>query len=112
MPGVPVEIRQGLAILGGERRFEVACAFWRVAAVKAIETTGTVERERHLLLDESVPVAGSTRVRVIILLPEEDDPDEKEWLRAGASNPAFDFLRDSEEDVYTLTDGEPFRDQG
>jgi Uma2 family endonuclease len=31
-----------------------------------------------------------------------------EWLRASASNPAFDFLKDPEEDIYTLEDGMPF----
>ena len=40
------------------------------------------------------------------------DMDEKEWLRATGQNPAFDFLKDSSEDRYTLRDGKPFRDQG
>lgn len=79
--------------------------------VKAIETMGTLEEERRLLLDEAVPCASPSRVRVIILLPD-DDIDEQEWLRAAASNPAFDFLHDPREDIYTLTDGEPFRDEG
>lgn len=80
--------------------------------MKAVETTGTLKHERHLVLDEAVHGVGSTRVRVIILLPEEDDVDAEEWLRAAASNPAFDFLRDAKEDIYTLGDGEPFRDEG
>ena len=37
---------------------------------------------------------------------------EEEWLKAAASSPAFDFLDDPEEDVYTAEDGEPFRDEG
>jgi hypothetical protein len=80
--------------------------------IKAIETTGTIDARRRLLLDEPLPVVGPTRVRVIILLPEEADIDEMEWLRAAAANPAFDFLRESEEDIYTLADGRPFHDQG
>jgi hypothetical protein len=40
------------------------------------------------------------------------DLDEKEWLQAAAINPAFDFLKDPEEDIYTLADGKPFHDQG
>lgn len=36
--------------------------------------------------------------------------NELEWLRAAALNPAFDFLKDSEEDIYTLADGKPFND--
>jgi hypothetical protein len=80
-------------------------------ATKAIETTGTINMQRQLVLDEPLPVAGPTRVRIIILL-EETDIDEMEWLRAAAVNPAFDFLKEPEEDIYTLADGRPFHDQG
>jgi hypothetical protein len=45
-------------------------------------------------------------------MPEEADMDEKEWVQAGSRNPAFDFLKRPEEDIYTLSDGRPFRDQG
>jgi hypothetical protein len=75
---------------------------------KAIEMTGRINAEHNLVLDEPLPVIGPTRVRVIILLPEEADIDEKEWLRAVSSNPAFDFLKKPEEDVYSLSDGKPF----
>ncbi|MBW4602186.1 MAG: type II toxin-antitoxin system prevent-host-death family antitoxin [Calothrix sp. FI2-JRJ7] len=36
--------------------------------------------------------------------------EELEWLKAALRNPAFDFLRDPEEDIYTLADGKPFHD--
>lgn len=78
---------------------------------KAIEATGTIDAQRRLLLDEPLPVVGPTRVRVIILLPEETDIDEKEWLRAARTNPAFDFLKEPEEDIYTREDGRPYYDQ-
>lgn len=78
-------------------------------AMKAIETTGTVDDQRQLHLDKPLPIVGPSRVRVIILFPE-DDIDEREWLLAAASNPAFDFLKDPAEDIYTLTDGKPFHD--
>jgi hypothetical protein len=42
---------------------------------------------------------------------EEGEIDEIEWLRAAATNPAFDFLKDPEEDIYTLEDGKPFNDE-
>ena len=61
--------------------------------------------------DETLSVVGTTRVRVSRLLPEEFDIDEAEWLQAAAANPAFDFLKDPEEDIYTLSDGEPFYDE-
>jgi hypothetical protein len=81
------------------------------AATKAIETMGTIDAQHQLVLDEPLPVVGSTRVRVIILMPEESDIDEVEWLRAAAANPAFDFLKEAEEDIHTLADGRPFHDQ-
>jgi len=81
-------------------------------ATKAIETTGTIDSERQLVLDKPLPIAGPTRVRVIILLPEEADIDEMEWLRAAMANPAFDSLKEPEEDIYTLDDGRPFHDKG
>ena len=79
---------------------------------KAIETTGTIDVQHQLVLDELLPVAGPTRVRVVILLTEEADIDELEWLRAAVANPAFDFLKEPEEDIYTLADGRSFDDQG
>lgn len=78
---------------------------------KAIEATGSINAQRQLILDEPLPVAGPARVRVIVLLPEEADIDEKEWLRSASANPAFDFLKSSDEDIYTLADGSPFHDQ-
>lgn len=75
---------------------------------KAIETTGFIDSEHHLLLDESLPINGPTRVRVIILMPDGADINEEEWLLAAGKGPSFDFLKDSGEDIYTLEDGKPF----
>ncbi|MDB9514584.1 type II toxin-antitoxin system prevent-host-death family antitoxin [Kamptonema animale CS-326] len=36
--------------------------------------------------------------------------EEYEWLKAVATNPVFDFLKDPEEDIYTVADGKPFHD--
>ena len=72
------------------------------AGMKAIETSGTIDQQRRLVLDEPLPVAGPTRVRVIILLSEEAEIDEKEWLQAAAANPAFHFLKETEEDIYVM----------
>jgi hypothetical protein len=80
--------------------------------MKAIETTGTIDEERRLLLDEPLPITGPSRVRIIILVSEETDITEQEWLYAATHNPAFDFLKEPEEDIYSLTDGKPFHDQG
>jgi hypothetical protein len=77
---------------------------------RAIETTGVIDGERRLHLDERLPIVGPNRVRVIILVSEEADLDEQSWLRSAAGNPAFEFLGDPAEDVYTASDGQPFDD--
>ena len=79
-------------------------------SLKAIELMGTVDEQGRLHLDQSLPMAGPSQVRVIILIPEEMDLDESAWLGAAATNPAFDFLKEPEEDIYTLADGKPFDD--
>ncbi len=81
------------------------------STLRAIETTGTVDERRQLRLDEPLPAAVSGKVRVIVLISEED-AEEREWMRAAAANPAFDFLNDPEEDVYNPEDGRPFGNQG
>ncbi len=50
-------------------------------------------------------------VRVSHLLTDESDLHEIEWLRAAATNPAFDFLKNPQEDIYTLADGDRFVDR-
>lgn len=81
-----------------------------VANIKAIEVSGEIDEERQLHLDKPLPVSGPSRVRVIILMPDHGEIDESEWLIAGATNPAFEFLADPEEDIYTAADGKAFHD--
>lgn len=76
----------------------------------AIEMTGIVDENRQLKLDGSLPFSGPRRVRVLVLSTIDDDLDEKTWLKAAAKNPAFDFLAEPEEDIYSLEDGDPFHD--
>jgi len=71
----------------------------------AIETTATIRANRELVLDEDLPNSLHDKVRVIVLL-DEDDVGEKEWLRVAGQNEVFDFLSD-EEDIYSLEDGLP-----
>lgn len=79
-------------------------------ALRAVEVTGTIDEKSHLHLDEPLPIAGPSRVRVIILLPEAVEIGEKAWLHAAVTSPSFDFLREAAEDIYTLNDGVPFHD--
>lgn len=73
----------------------------------AIETTGTIERDGKIVIDETFQVNAPTPVRVIVLFPESEDIHEAEWLQAASKNEAFDFLNDTEEDIYSLADGNP-----
>ncbi len=78
----------------------------------AIEMTGMIDEHRQLQLDSPLPVPGPMRVRVIVLYPATNEWDETEWLRAAARNPAFSHLKDPAEDIYSLSDGKPFKDEG
>ncbi len=79
--------------------------------MKAVEVTGKVDEQGRLHLDAPLTEVGPGRVRVILLIPEDSDIEEREWLKAAASNPAFDFLSSPEEDIYTLADGKPLHDE-
>jgi hypothetical protein len=75
--------------------------------MKAIEAVGTIEQEQRVLLDEPLPPGVAGRVRVLILI-DEDELSERDWIRAAAQGRSFDFLNAPEEDIYTLKDGKPF----
>ena len=80
--------------------------------MNAIETTGIIDADRQLRLDEPLSIVGPSRVRVIILVPEAGEISESDWAKAAARSPSFEFLDDPKEDVYTLNDGKPFNAQG
>jgi hypothetical protein len=73
----------------------------------AIETTGTIEQNGRIVIDETFSVSEPTSVRIIVLFPESEDFSENEWRQAASKNKAFDFLNEPDEDIYTLADGKP-----
>ncbi len=78
----------------------------------AIETTGTINANQQIVLDDELPSNAPSRVRVIVLFDEENkDFNETEWLKAASKNDAFDFLNDEAEDIYTLEDGKPLQNE-
>ncbi|PWR71701.1 vWA domain-containing protein [Methanospirillum lacunae] len=77
----------------------------------AIELRGTVNERHQLQLDDIIPISGPKRVRVIVLYSSDNECDEHEWLQAGAQNPAFDYLHDPEEDIYSVHDGKPINNK-
>lgn len=60
-----------------------------------------------------LPFEIGQRVEVVLLEESEQATKdngtrhipEQEWLHGAAGNPAFEFLADPEEDVYSLADG-------
>jgi hypothetical protein len=79
--------------------------------MKAIEIKSKTDQQGNLKID--YPVHKSNRkVRVLILLDEEDKLDDEEslWMKSVSHNPAFEYLTDKSEDIYTVNDGEPLDD--
>lgn len=74
--------------------------------MQAIELKAQIDQAGNLILPTQ-PRLRNRQVRVIILVPEADEIEEKTWLYAVQNNPAFDFLNEPEENVYTLNDGKP-----
>ncbi len=79
--------------------------------MNAIEMTGVVDERNQLRLDGFLPFSGPRRVRVIVLSTLDDEINEITWLQAASQNSAFAFLSDPAEDIYRMTDGEPFNDE-
>ena len=79
--------------------------------MKSIEINTKTDKEGHLKINYPLNKKDK-KVRVFILLDEQNDDidEEKKWLNSIQSNPAFDFLKESSENIYTLTDGEPFNE--
>ena len=46
--------------------------------MRAVEVTGTIDRQGNLLLDHPFDVDRSSRVRVIVLFPEPSEPQEQD----------------------------------
>ncbi|MBS9525016.1 nucleotidyltransferase domain-containing protein [Litoribacter ruber] len=66
-------------------------------------------RKVDLLTDSSIrnPILRQSIDKKMVLLFNED----MEWLEAASRNPAFDFLKDPAEDVYSLKNGSLLREQ-
>jgi hypothetical protein len=79
--------------------------------MKAIEINSKTDKAGHLKIDYKLSKSES-KVRVLILLDDDnsDQDEENLWMKSISSNPAFDYLKDPIEDIYSLKDGEPFND--
>ncbi len=74
--------------------------------MKAIETIGKIDKDG--LLHVSPFKEKNRNVKVIVLVPESDEYNESEWLKAISENPSFSFLKEPYEDIYSNQSGKPF----
>ncbi len=82
--------------------------------MKAIEINTKTDKYGHLRLDYPLHKK-DCKIRVIVLVDDKNEEideadEEKLWMKTILSNPAFSYLEDANENVYTITDGEPFND--
>jgi len=72
--------------------------------MKAIELIGDID-DQHRLCAQVPDELSAGPVRVIVLLPDEDEAGIA-WLH-GVANECADELSDARQDIYTLDDGQP-----
>ncbi len=79
--------------------------------MKAIEIRSKTDKSGRLKLDYKLEKP-EANVRVLILFDDEknEHDDEKLWLQYISKDPAFSFLNEPEEDIYSLKDGEEMSD--
>lgn len=76
----------------------------------AVEAYGRVHANGSLHINTPLPLKEGD-VKVIIMYTEDDEMTEEQmWIKTVSNNPAFDFLKDPEEDIYSLNDGKPLHD--
>jgi hypothetical protein len=79
--------------------------------MEAIEIRSKTDKNGHLKIDFPL-FKKEKEVRILILFEEDIDDQEKDssWLQAISHNPAFAFLHEPDENIYSLKDGKPFDD--
>jgi hypothetical protein len=76
--------------------------------MKAIEIRTKTEMDGSIRISHS-GLKGGVVVRILILSEEDENLEEKNYLETISSNPAFDFLNDPAENIYSTKDGRPFQ---
>ncbi|NCA85135.1 MAG: hypothetical protein EOM83_06100 [Clostridia bacterium] len=78
--------------------------------MKAIEIFSKTDKQG--VLNMTYPLNRIDKdVKVIILYDDTKDEDEEAlWMKSININPAFSFLMDKVEDMYSFTDGEQIND--
>ncbi len=79
--------------------------------MKAIEINSKTDKAGHLKINYNLKKS-ERKVRVLILVDDDSFEHEEEevWMSSISNNPAFDYLNDPAENIYSIKDGEPFND--
>jgi hypothetical protein len=78
--------------------------------LQALEAYGYIDSTGLLKINTPTPIREGD-VKVIIMYRENEELDEEQvWVKSVSKNPAFEFLNDREEDIYTLNDGKALDD--
>ncbi|HEY2726608.1 MAG TPA: hypothetical protein VGI61_05515 [Parafilimonas sp.] len=77
--------------------------------MKAEEILATVGDNGMLHVDH--PLSFKNKKVKLIVLAQEDDITDEEWIKFLSTNPAFDFLKEEAEDIYTIHDGKPYHSE-
>jgi len=79
--------------------------------MRAIEINSKTDQTGRLKFDYQIGKSEKS-VRILILLEDDayQQEEEKLWMDSLTKNPAFNFLNEPEEDVYSIKDGEPVND--
>jgi hypothetical protein len=75
--------------------------------MQAVEAIAYIDQFGNLKLVKPLELRNQN-VRIIILLPDDNELSDALWLQAVAKSPSFDFLTAEEEDIYSSEDGQPF----
>lgn len=71
----------------------------------SVETLAQIDHNGQIHLESPLHIRDK-RVKIVLYFLEDDDIGEEEWLHTSRS-PAFDYLYDPADDIYTLEDGKP-----
>ena len=99
---IPDEILQATRMSASELRQEIAVLLFQKEKLTLGQASRLAEMNQlafqHLLASRRIPV-------------HYDMAEFAADLKTLTANPVFDFLKEPEEDIYTLADGIPFNDQ-
>lgn len=78
--------------------------------MQAVEAFGHIDSKGSLQINTPLPLKEGD-VKVIIMYAENEEMTEEQlWIKSLSANPAFDFLKNQEEDIYSPNEGKPLHD--